>query len=214
MAEDGGDASRRSPTTSSNPPLTSSNPSLTSSYTGNDSEFMDFMHGVARKSNIFGGDSSIITNSIDKGSSSFSLLTSRFTDDKYLTPSTVEQEEYRELVENGLQVEADLENVLGRKDAYGSLPPPTYKYVLCCVALCCAVLHCVLCCVVLRCAALCCVVLRCVALCCIVCCVALRCVALHSVLYCVLCCGVLRCVGVYCAMYEGTANWCYCGAGI
>jgi hypothetical protein len=125
MAEDGGDPE----TTTSAHPSPPIHPYT--QLTDNDSGFMDFMQasGVARKSNIFGD----MTNNSDRGSSSFSLLTSRFTDDKYLTPTTVEYEEYRELLENGQQVEAELENVLGNKNGHGygeSLPPHAYKYAL------------------------------------------------------------------------------------
>lgn len=93
---------------------------LSSSYLDSDSDFVDFTQEAGRKSNLFTEDKS-----------SLSLLASRFTYDKYLTPSVVGYDEYRAVLESGHVVEEELENVLGKKELGGDLPPPSsYKYVI------------------------------------------------------------------------------------
>lgn len=140
---------------SSSPPGTSSFNSrfLSSAYNyvgGSDSGFMDFtLAPNARKSNIFDervplatpnarksimfderGQSSSPSSPSYVSSSSFSLLSSRFTDDKYITPSAVGYEEYKEFIESSRKVEEAFENVLGKNDnLFGEpLPPPSDRY--------------------------------------------------------------------------------------
>ncbi len=89
-----------------------------------DSDYLDFTKAGANNKK-----STIVL--FQSPSSSSSLLSSRFTDDKYVTPSVVGYEEYKEMMESAKKVEDELENVLGKtnEDVYGvNLPSYTSEY--------------------------------------------------------------------------------------